>query len=138
MMHMTFYWSRQVTLLFSSWRTDSWPSYLLTLLACVLASVFYQYLEHARYIVRHGGNPAAEEPLLSNRSGVGKRSGRKIADGLLFGLSSGLGYLLMLEIMSFNGGVFVAVVLGLSIGYLGFRSDDDDGIGGVNSTCACA
>ncbi|KAL4301796.1 hypothetical protein GQ457_10G001580 [Hibiscus cannabinus] len=142
MMHMTFYWSRQVTLLFSSWRTDSWPSYALTLLACVLASVFYQYLEHARYAVRRGENPsaAAEEPLLSraNRFGGGKWSGRRIAGGVLFGVSSGLGYLLMLAIMSFNGGVFVAIVVGLMVGYLGFRSEDDDEIAGVNSTCACA
>ncbi|KAG4136631.1 hypothetical protein ERO13_D07G018700v2 [Gossypium hirsutum] len=138
MMHMTFYWSRQVTLLFSSWRTDSWPSYALTLLACVLASVFYQYLEHVRYRVRRSRKPAGE-PLLSqpNRA-AGKWSAKKIAGGLLFGLSSGLGYLLMLAVMSFNGGVFLAIVLGLTIGFLWLRSEDEDEIAGVNSTCACA
>ncbi|XVF48775.1 hypothetical protein PTKIN_Ptkin03bG0216100 [Pterospermum kingtungense] len=148
MMHMTFYWSRQVTLLFSSWRTDSWLSYALTLLACVLASAFYQYLDHARYRVRRGSKRVegtAEEPFLSQPkgSGAGNRdrgrwSMRKINGGLLFGLSSALGYLLMLAIMSFNGGVFLAIVLGLTAGFLAFRSEDDDETGGVNSTCACA
>ncbi|OMO86442.1 Ctr copper transporter [Corchorus olitorius] len=146
MMHMTFYWSRQVTLLFTSWRTDSWLSYALTLLACVLASAFYQYLEHVRYRVKRGGNPAegtAGEPLLLQRKGPGagnrgKWSTAKIIGGVLFGLSSALGYLLMLAIMSFNGGVFLAIVLGLTVGFLAFRSEEDDEIAGVNSTCACA
>ncbi|MBA0668835.1 hypothetical protein Goklo_001713 [Gossypium klotzschianum] len=139
MMHMTFYWSRQVTLLFTSWRTDSWPSYALTLLACVLASAFYQYLEYVRYRVRRGRKPTegtAEEPFLLRSKGAGMVG--KIAGGVLFGLSSALGYLLMLAVMSFNGGVFLAVILGLTVGYLVFRGEDDDQTAGLNSTCACA
>ncbi|KAK8286870.1 hypothetical protein V6Z12_D07G020100 [Gossypium hirsutum] len=97
-----------------------------------------QYLEHVRYRVRRSRKPAGE-PLLSqpNRA-AGKWSAKKIAGGLLFGLSSGLGYLLMLAVMSFNGGVFLAIVLGLTIGFLWLRSEDEDEIAGVNSTCACA
>ncbi|KAB2049911.1 hypothetical protein ERO13_A13G188100v2 [Gossypium hirsutum] len=139
MMHMTFYWSRQVTLLFTSWRTDSWPSYALTLLACFLASAFYPYLEYVRYRVRRGGKPTdwtTEEPFLLRSRGAGMVG--KIAGGLLFGLSSALGYLLMLAVMSFNGGVFLAVILGLTVGYLVFRGEDDDQTAGLNSTCACA
>ncbi|XWS26490.1 hypothetical protein CRYUN_Cryun26dG0036600 [Craigia yunnanensis] len=146
MMHMTFYWSRQVTLLFNSWRTDSWLSYALTLLACLLASAFYQYLEHVRYRVRRGGKPTegtAEEPFLLQSKGAeagnrGKWSVGKIVGGVLFGLSSALGYLLMLAIMSFNGGVFLAIVLGLTVWFLVFRIEEDDETAGVNSTCACA
>ncbi|KAM0027176.1 putative Ctr copper transporter [Helianthus debilis subsp. tardiflorus] len=44
-MHMTFYWCRNVTLLFSSWQTDSWISYTLTLLTCFIFSILYQYME---------------------------------------------------------------------------------------------
>lgn len=85
----------------------------------------------------------AEEPLLLQPKGAGngnngRWSARKIKGGVLFGLSSALGYLLMLAIMSFNGGVFLAIVLGLTAGYLVFRSEDDDETAGVNSTCACA
>ncbi|XVE53824.1 hypothetical protein DITRI_Ditri03aG0033000 [Diplodiscus trichospermus] len=146
MMHMTFYWSRQVTLLFSSWRTDSWLSYASTLIACVLASAFYQYLEHLRFRARAGGKPTVgtkEEPLLLQAKGAGagnrrKWSLEKIKGGSLFGLSSALGYLLMLAIMSFNGGVFLAIVLGLTVGFLVFRIEEEDETAGVNSTCACA
>ncbi|KAK5773166.1 hypothetical protein PVK06_049471 [Gossypium arboreum] len=109
MMHMTFYWSRQVTLLFTSWRTDSWPSYALTLLACFLASAFYPYLEYVRYRVRRGGKPTdwtTEEPFLLRSRGAGMVG--KIVGGVLFGLSSALG------------------------------GEDDDQTAGLNSTCACA
>lgn len=39
--------------------------------------------------------------------------------------------------MSFNGGVFLAIVLGLSVGYLLFRSEDD-GVVVVEDPCACS
>lgn len=143
MMHMTFYWGRQVTLLFDFWRTDSWPSYALTLLACFLFSAFYQYLEDRRVRLNRiavGQKPAiadVETPLLQ-RKVVGKFSAARIAGTALFGINSGVGYLLMLAIMSFNGGVFLAVVLGLMIGYLVFRSESDDVTLVVDNPCACA
>ncbi|GLT85620.1 hypothetical protein SLE2022_038060 [Rubroshorea leprosula] len=143
MMHMTFYWSREVTLLFSSWKTDSWLSYALTLIACIAAPVFYQFVEHIRYRLRQVGKPTQlDVPLLPDQkeASAGNRwSVAKIAGGVAFGLSSGLGYLLMLAVMSFNGGVFLAIILGLTIGYLAFRTEDDEETtGGVGSTCACA
>ena len=48
MMHMTLYWGKKVTLLIDSWKTDSWTSYSLSLLACLIVSAFYQYLESRR------------------------------------------------------------------------------------------
>ncbi|KAI4329258.1 hypothetical protein L6164_021544 [Bauhinia variegata] len=48
MMHMTFYWGKKVTLLIDSWKTDSWTSYLLSLLACLLVAAFYQFMENHR------------------------------------------------------------------------------------------
>ncbi|KAK7410181.1 hypothetical protein VNO78_00764 [Psophocarpus tetragonolobus] len=143
MMHMTFYWSRKVTLLIDSWKTNDWTDYLLTLLACLVVSVFYQILENRRLRLKLIGvgkpfPPEIVTPLLQRRL-VGNRAkfGVKIAGALLFALTSAIGYLLMLAVMSFNGGVFLAIVLGLTIGYFFFRNEGEDSIV-VDASCACA
>ncbi|KAK3409677.1 hypothetical protein EUGRSUZ_J01772 [Eucalyptus grandis] len=152
MMHMMLYWSRYVTLLFDSWRTDSWPSYFLSLAACFLVSAFYQYIEDYRihfrslasYSVTSMASPApaaaaAASPLLlkANASRLA-RSGR-LGAALLFRLNSAISYLLMLAIMSFNGGVLLAIVGGLTVCYYVFRFEDK-GVAVVvlDNPCTCA
>uniref|UniRef100_A0A6N2LG69 Copper transport protein n=1 Tax=Salix viminalis TaxID=40686 RepID=A0A6N2LG69_SALVM len=150
MMHMTFYWSREVTILVNSWHTKTWLSYSLSLLACLLASIFYQYLENRRMrlktiaagSVKGKPSPSAttDEPLLQKTGGGGGKvrwSAARVGETVLFGINSGIGYLLMLVVMSFNGGVFLAVVLGLAIGYLLFRSEDQNSTI-LENPCACA
>ncbi|CAN6582763.1 unnamed protein product [Malus baccata var. baccata] len=150
MMHMTFYWSRQVTLLFDSWKTDTWTSYSLTLLACLLVPAFYQYLEDLRVRIKRVASSSSlksasdapiRTPLLGAKLGGagGRFSAGRLAESVLFGVNVAIGYMIMLAIMSFNGGVFVAIVWGLAIGYLAFRSGDDDVAGVVvDNSCACA
>ncbi|CAJ2675150.1 unnamed protein product [Trifolium pratense] len=143
MMHMTLYWGKNVTLLFDSWKTDSWTSYILSLIACFVIATFYQYLENIRIRLKffsgegRGGSTVAEiqTPLL----GLNKVSRNKVVESVLFGVNSAIGYLLMLAIMSFNGGIFVAIVFGLTIGYFLFRSQgEEDSAIVVDSSCACA
>ncbi|GFQ03442.1 copper transporter 5 [Phtheirospermum japonicum] len=81
MMHMTFYWGKNVTILFDSWKTDSWASYFLSLLACFLISTFYQYMEDRRIRLKHlsasknkpeaSTSPAAAPLLFSKVGGSG-------------------------------------------------------------------
>ncbi|XP_022754791.1 copper transporter 5-like [Durio zibethinus] len=140
MMHMTLYWGKDVTLLIDYWKTDSWLSYLLTLLACFLFASFYQYMEDRRLRFRsiafsNSSQPSsnvAADPLLPKY-----RCSSKLAMAVLFGINSAIGYLLMLAIMSFNVGVFLAIVLGLAVGYLLFRCTDEDTVV-VENVCACA
>jgi copper transporter 1 len=149
MMHMTFYWGTSATILFDGWRTSAWTGYLLSLLALFLAAAFYQYLEAFRIRLKllsgakaealppPAGSDAARAPLL----GPGLPGGRwsaKVATAALFGVNAGIGYLLMLAVMSFNGGVFIAVVVGLAAGYLAFRSSDGEDLVVVDNPCACA
>ncbi|KAI6682124.1 hypothetical protein NL676_036005 [Syzygium grande] len=171
MMHMTFYWSREVTLLVESWKTTSWTSYAFTILACFLASAFYQFLEHCRVRLKLASSASAsasadaakpssaadaaaaapeaplETPLLGSKASsaaAGGKKGRTVArvgGSVLFGLNSAIGYLLMLAVMSFNGGVFLSVVCGLGVGYLVFRSGTDDAVtvtAAADNACACA
>ncbi|KAL8265105.1 hypothetical protein R6Q59_023235 [Mikania micrantha] len=148
MMHMTFYWGRSVTLLFDSWKTDSWLSYTLTLIACLIFSVFYQYMEDRRLrlkllstsaVANNTNGTVDATPLLNTKVFTGSRwSVGRFAGAVLFGINSAIGYFLMLAIMSFNGGVFVAIVVGLAVGYLLFRSGDDEQVVVVDNPCACA
>ncbi|KAG9157056.1 hypothetical protein Leryth_009102 [Lithospermum erythrorhizon] len=144
MMHMTFYWGREVTILFDSWKTNSWLSYLLSLLVLSLFSIFFQYLEDKRIRfknIKNNNNPSSETnstttPLLSSK--ISGSFGAKIAGAILFGFNSAIGYLLMLAVMSYNGGVLVAIVVGLAVGYFLFRSSDDEAALAVDNPCACA
>ncbi|KAL2545169.1 Copper transporter 5 [Forsythia ovata] len=152
MMHMTFYWGKKVTILFDSWKTDSWTSYFLSLLACFLVSVFYQYMEDRRLrfkllsLKTQKSPPSSIESaalnsslLFSKFSGGGRKwSASRFAGAILFGVNSAIGYLLMLAIMSFNAGVFIAVVVGLAIGYLLFRGGDEDVVVVEDNSCACS
>ncbi|KAG7555959.1 Ctr copper transporter [Arabidopsis suecica] len=145
MMHMTFYWGIKATILFDFWKTDSWLSYILTLIACFVFSAFYQYLENRRIQFKSLSSSRRPPPPRSS-SGVsaplipksGTRSAAKAASVLLFGVNAAIGYLLMLAAMSFNGGVFIAIVVGLTVGYAVFRSDDGGADTTTDDPCPCA
>ncbi|KAG2280033.1 hypothetical protein Bca4012_048271 [Brassica carinata] len=136
MMHMTFYWGIKATILFDFWKTDSWLSYILTLLACFVFAAFYQYLENRRLQFKSLSSTRGVSAPLIPKSGT--RSAAKAASVLLFGVNAAIGYLLMLAAMSFNGGVFIAIVVGLTAGHLVFRSEDDGADAAAENPCACA
>jgi hypothetical protein len=103
-----------------------------------VAAAFYQYLEALRVRVKlvagGGAKPApssipppagsdSRTPLLAPAfAAVVGHWPARLAVAAMFGVNSGLGYLFMLAVMSFNGGVFVAVVVGLALGYLACSS----------------
>eukprot|EP01018_Ginkgo_biloba_P015558 Gb_28691 [translate_table: standard] len=137
MMHMTFYWGKQVTLLFDDWKTQTWLSYSLTLVAVFLFSVFHEYIVNLRS--RFNGVSTAKDPSDLRVPFLRKPSNAYTSKGVesvLFGLNAGLGYLLMLAVMSFNGGVFIAAILGFIVGYFIFRSGSEAKQDSENS-CAC-
>ncbi|XP_074585296.1 copper transporter 5.1-like [Curcuma longa] len=142
MMHMTFYWGIKATILFDSWRTNSWTSYLLSLVALFAVAAFYQYMEDLRlrfkFLAVGSKRSPIAVPLLAHAPFAVAGPPARLATALLFGVNSAIGYLLMLAVMSFNAGVFIAVVVGLAVGYLLFRSGGEEDLVVVENPCACA
>ncbi|XP_074271661.1 copper transporter 5-like [Silene latifolia] len=142
MMHMTFYWGKKVTVLFDWWKTESWTSYALTLLVCFLFAVFYQYMEDRRLsflamaVAPPHQQPSIAAPLIPR---LGTRVGKwvRVATAVLVGVNSGIAYMLMLAVMSFNWGVLIAIVLGFGVGYFLFRAKEYEALI-VEDTCACS
>jgi copper transporter 1 len=44
----------------------------------------------------------------------------QLINTLIFIVQAGISYLLMLAVMCFNGGIFIAIILGLGCGYFFF------------------
>ncbi|ESW04019.1 hypothetical protein PHAVU_011G060400 [Phaseolus vulgaris] len=101
MIHMTFFWGKDTEILFQNWPGGKSDMYVLALVVVFLMSVFVQLLSHTRFI-----KPGSDHIL----AGLFKT--------LLFAFRVGLAYLVMLSIMSFNGGVFLVAVLGQTLGFL--------------------
>lgn len=132
MMHMTFYWGKDVTILFDFWRVKTWTWYAVSLVVVFLFSVLHEWLASLRSA--KPVSPSEEEngddhrtPFITHAYASQKSLSKKAIDSFLFGINVGLGYLLMLAAMSFNGGVFVAIVAGLAFGHFFYRSNSPGG-----------
>lgn len=122
MMHMTFYWGTDATILFQSWKTTGPVSYVVALLLVALFGVLHEALTSFRvnYTVavktEEGVND--ETALLIYGLRGRRRSGLRLAVGsCLYALNAAFSYVLMLIVMTFNLGLCLAVVAGHGIGY---------------------
>ncbi|XVF68867.1 hypothetical protein PTKIN_Ptkin11bG0035700 [Pterospermum kingtungense] len=102
---MTFYWGKNAEILFSGWPEIRTGMYVLALIVVFVLGFMVEWISHSQFI-----KPAG--------------SSRHVAAGLvqtlLHALRVGLAYLVMLALMSFNGGVFLAAVAGHTMGFLLF------------------
>ncbi|XP_059276254.1 copper transporter 6-like [Lycium ferocissimum] len=107
MMHMTFFWGKNAEILFSGWPgyNNNIGMYILALFVIFLLAFFVEWLSHTNYI---------------------KDDANHVAAGLiqtgLYGVRIGLAYLVMLAVMSFNGGIFLMAIAGHTLGFLVFGS----------------
>ncbi|KAL4283874.1 hypothetical protein GQ457_16G009870 [Hibiscus cannabinus] len=106
MMHMTFYWGTDALILFTGWPGTSSGMYALALIVVFLLGFLAEFLSHSQLM----------NPVSANHVTAG------LVQTLLHALRVGLAYLVMLAVMSFNGGVFLAAVAGHSLGFLLFGS----------------
>ncbi|XP_013646909.2 LOW QUALITY PROTEIN: copper transporter 2 [Brassica napus] len=107
MMHMmTFFWGKNTEVLFSGWPGTSSGMYALCLIVVFLLAVIAEWLAHSRIL----------------RGGDATSRAAGIAQTTVYTLKTGLSYIVMLAVMSFNGGVFIVAIAGYAVGFLLFGS----------------
>ncbi|XP_078149717.1 copper transporter 1-like [Carex rostrata] len=99
---MTFFWGNKAEVLFSGWPGDRGGMYALALIV-----VFFL--------------AAGTEMVSSNR--VDRyTNGKSVVQTVVHTVRVGLMYVLMLAVMSFNGGIFIAACIGHAVGFFIFKS----------------
>nr|AFK47383.1 unknown [Medicago truncatula] len=104
-MQMSFFWGKNAIVLFSGWPNNSLGMYILAILFVFILALAAEVLSNQPSIKR-GTNPL---------------KGGLTQSGVYFFRISFI-YLLMLAVMSFNVGIFIAAVFGHSLGFFVARS----------------
>ncbi|KAF5193830.1 Copper transporter [Thalictrum thalictroides] len=107
MMHMTFFWGKNAEVLFSGWPGTSVGMYVFALIIVFVLSMLIEWLSHSQFI--------------KNSSSTSHISAG-IVQTVMHTIRVGLSYLVMLALMSFNGGIFLMAVAGHSLGFFIFGS----------------
>ncbi|CAL0334110.1 unnamed protein product [Lupinus luteus] len=105
-MHMTFFWGKDSEILFNQWPGENTGMYVLALVVVFVMSFLVEFLSSARFI-----KPG------SNHFAAG------LVQTVIHLLRVGLSFLVMLALMSFNGGVFLVAVMGHALGFFIFGSN---------------
>ncbi|CAN8301390.1 unnamed protein product [Cochlearia groenlandica] len=105
MMHMTFFWGTKTQVLFDGWPGDSLTMYWLCLAVIFVLSAASEWFSRCRFMK---AGPAS--------IGIG------LVQTVVYTVRAGLSYLVMLAVMSFNGGVFLAAMAGFGLGFMVFGS----------------
>lgn len=104
MMHMTFFWGKNAEILYQDWPGTRSGMYVLALVFVFVLAVLIEWLSHSR-LIKPGSNQVAG-----------------LIQTFLHAIRIGLAYMVMLAVMSFNIGVFLAAIFGHTIGFFFFGS----------------
>ncbi|KAI6698265.1 hypothetical protein NL676_018384 [Syzygium grande] len=104
-MQMSFYWGKDAIILFSGWPEQRLGMYVLALFFIFLLALTVEVLSVSPD-VKTGMNPMV--------GGATQAS--------VYGLKMALAYMVMLSVMSFNVGVFIAAVIGHAFGFFLVKS----------------
>ncbi|KAF5751410.1 copper transporter 1-like [Tripterygium wilfordii] len=105
MNHMTFFWGKNVEILFHGWPGHNSGMYELSLIVVFALAVIVEWFSHCQLIKADTNYVTAG-----------------LVRTIMHALRAGVSMLLMLAVMSFNGGVFLAAVVGHTVGFLLFGS----------------
>ncbi|XP_048235843.1 copper transporter 6-like [Ricinus communis] len=102
MMHMSFYWGKHAIVLFSGWPKESLGMYLLALFFVFFLAVGIEVLSVPATANVFGSNPMMGAFIQAS----------------VYAVKMGFAYMVMLSVMSFNLGIFIAAVAGHALGFL--------------------
>ncbi|VVB16577.1 unnamed protein product [Arabis nemorensis] len=108
-MHMTFFWGKNTEVLFSGWPGKSSGMYALCLIFVFFLAVLTEWLAHSSL-------------LRGNTTGDSANRAAGLIQTAVYTLRTGLAYLVMLAVMSFNAGVFLVALAGHAVGFMLFES----------------
>lgn len=127
MMPMWFTFTVDTILWFKQLHPNTWPTYIVSLLGLVAFGILHEALASYRItLAKAPKTPAAVQgyspmpdsaPINARRSAMAR-----LGASALYASNLTTGYLLMLAVMSYNAGIFIAVVLGMGIGHFIFCS----------------
>ncbi|XAR50884.1 hypothetical protein NMG60_11005339 [Bertholletia excelsa] len=103
--HLTFYWSKHAEFLFPGWPDSSSTMYVLSLVFVFVLAILVEWLSNCT-LFKHGAN----------------RVSAGLVQMVTHAVRVGLSYMVMLAVMSYNGGVFLAALLGHAVGFAIFGS----------------
>ncbi|KAF8663832.1 hypothetical protein HU200_055166 [Digitaria exilis] len=112
--HMTFFWGKNSEILFTGWPGANGGLYALALAAVFALAFVLEFLGSRRLDALLPAPVAAG----SSRRAVPGAAARSA----VYALRVGGSYLLMLALMSFNGGVLLVAVAGHAAGFLAFKA----------------
>ncbi|KAM7465934.1 hypothetical protein LguiB_013496 [Lonicera macranthoides] len=105
-MHTAFYWGNDAEFLFSGWPgTNKSGMYVLSLILIFALAFIVEWLSHSTFIKQ-----------VVNDISAG------LLQTLMYTIRIGLAYMVMLSVMSMNGGIFLVAVGGHAVGYMLFGS----------------
>ncbi|CAL4961177.1 unnamed protein product [Urochloa decumbens] len=111
--HMTFFWGKDSEILFTGWPGADGGMYALALVAVFALAFVLEFL----------GSRKLDSLLPSAvAGGNGRRAAAGAVRAAVYAVRVGGAYLLMLALMSFNGGLFLVAVAGHAAGFLAFKA----------------
>jgi solute carrier family 31 (copper transporter), member 1 len=141
-MPVAFEWGHRVTLYFDSWATETHFEYLVALLFMFSLCVMQEGLYYLRTLPPKVRAQTTEEiegvtaPILP-RPYKSPALRQRLMGTALYALNLCSSYLIMLAVMTCNGGVFFTVVLGLSVGHFLGKSRRPIATGHESSEACC-
>lgn len=137
--HGLFFTTGKVTtVLFEGWQTSNYGEYIGTCLFVILLGILIEWLSMVRECYSH--KKMSDFASMNSPAAAGSTSnaqlGQHLVKTMLYMSSITLAYSLMLIVMTYNVGLFISAVLGLTIGYLTFGKRREQ-CGSTNSTECC-